>query len=397
MKRVLFILAVTFFGLFASFVDAYWGLLLYAWYSFASPLELTFGMLQGARFSLLVGIALVVTTLYQYRKIAVGHLLTYAIFSFLAVAFCSLAVQMKFGLSTIASQVELVSKLMVMCALAPVLLNSVEKLRGYVLVIALSGGLLGSYYGVFGLFAGSKQIFGPGRIGDNNGYAVFLAALLPFVFFSGRYLPLGGLNFLRGPTTLALVFGNAIAIVLTYSRGGFLASTAVILLLLGNLRSAMGRTIGWGIILPALILSSWTVFTADPSFIELPESHSTESKAEQIINGYVARLRTLRTELESEESASGRLHFWKVAFVMAQANPAFGVGINQFSQRFDEFDFSSGQFGAARAVHSTFMLVLSELGFIGFSVYSWIVLGVLLSLWRSRRRLRLVRSGIQLS
>ena len=90
--------------------------------------------------------------------------------------------QSKFSLQYIFSAIELVAKLIVMTLVIPVLVDSLSKLRYFVLTIAVSGGLMGAYYGLFGLFAGSKQITGPGRIGDNNGYAVFLVALLPYIF-----------------------------------------------------------------------------------------------------------------------------------------------------------------------------------------------------------------------
>ena len=390
MKRVLLILAITAVGVLMTFVDAYWGLLLYTWYSFASPLELTYGMLAGTRLSLIVGGLLLVTTIFQKKSFCVYHPISVLMYFFLFSAFFSLAAQMQFSVSTIFQRLELLSKIVIISALTPVLLTNLSRLRWYIFTIGFSGGLLGCYYGIFGLAAGSMQIHGPGRIGDNNGYSVFLAAMLPFVFYSSKYVPLFSLSPFRSIATLVLVLGNCLAVVLTYSRGGFLATSFVILLLLAKVKSLVGRLLGWGIILPTLLFAAWTVFSVNPDLIEIPTTINNETPATRIINGYVTRLRTLRGDIENESSAGGRLHFWRVAGEMIKDNPVFGVGLGQYSHQYSKYDFSDGEFGAARATHNTFLLIFSELGGLGFLMFVGMLVFLSLSLSRAKYRLSLL-------
>ena len=70
MKRLIFVLLITATGVIASFIDAFYGLLLYTWYSFSSPLELTFGQLEDTRLSLLVGAVLILTTFPPQKAVA---------------------------------------------------------------------------------------------------------------------------------------------------------------------------------------------------------------------------------------------------------------------------------------------------------------------------------------
>ena len=373
MKRVILILFITGIGVIASFIDAYYGLLLYTWYSFSSPLELTYGQLEGSRLSLLVGAVVVLTTLHQRKKIFFRHTISFLCLAFVFLCFCSLSYSGKFGPQFIFRELELVVKIVVICTLVPVLLSNLQRLRLYILVIAVSAGLLGAYYGVFGLMAGSRSIVGPGRIGDNNGYAVMLTGCLPFIFYAGRYLPKSFPLVLKNAAIFMVLFGNALAIVLTFSRGGFLAATLVAICLLSKLRSLLTRVLGWGLLLPIMFHMLWTFYTSDPNEWQIPTSSNNNTLIVQTFNDYLDRLATLRYDLQEEESAAGRIHFWKVALKMFQDRPVFGVGLNRYSHEYSKYDFSDGEYGSVRAVHNTFLSVLSETGALGFFVFIGII------------------------
>ncbi len=388
MKRVLFVILITCVGIIASFVDAFYGLLLYNWYSFSSPLELTFGQLENTRLSLIVGAVVALTTFHQRRQIVVKHRITLLAVFFVFVCFCSLAAQSRFSVGYILSELELLVKILIMCLIVPVLVTSVSRLRIFILVIAISAGFLGAYYGVFGLFAGSRAIYGPGRIGDNNGYAVFLASLLPFIFYGGRHFPLRMPDWLRGMITCGLLAANCLALVLTYSRGGFLAGSTVLLLLATRLRSRGARVFGWLIFVPFAAFSIWNVLKVDPNLWRIPQETAKESIVMTTIDGYLERLSTLRLNVRDEESAGSRMHFWKVALRMVEANPALGVGLNRYSHEYSNYDFLEGKFGRVRAVHNTLLSVLSETGFLGFGCFVGMILVALWIQVQSRRRFR---------
>ena len=67
--RVLLTLGVTFFGVIASFYEAFYGLLTYAYWSYANPEQATWGLLPLGRLSFVVGFVVVVTTLLQKKRL----------------------------------------------------------------------------------------------------------------------------------------------------------------------------------------------------------------------------------------------------------------------------------------------------------------------------------------
>src|SRR5262249_30655707 len=62
-----------------------------------------------------------------------------------------------------------------------------------------------------------------------------------------------------------------------------------------------------------------------------------------------------------------------------------GVGHNAYSQFFNRYDFSRGEFGKDRAVHSSWFAVLSELGFPGLAIYVLVIVNSFRICWRVRR------------
>ncbi len=384
MKRQALILLITVTGLIASFVDAFYGLLLYTWYSFSSPLELSYGALEGSRLSLLVAVVLILTTLHQRGKLFAKHILTLLSFAFLLACSFSLAYSMQFEFDYILSRMELLAKIVVITCLSPLLIRSLKQLRIFILTIAISGGLLGAYYGAFGLLSGSRNISGPGRLGDNNNYAVFLVALIPYIFYAGRHFPYIKSQTTAGLATCGLLSANILAILLTFSRGGFLALSISGLLLLVSVRSTILKFISWSVIIPSFAFLVWQIFAIDENLFEVPQGERSESIVSETLNSYVSRLRTLKQGIGKIDSANSRTHFWKVAMKMVQDKPLLGVGYSRYPQEYMNYNFHEGQykpnFGSQRSVHSTFFMVLSETGLIGFSLFTLLLLSSLIIL-----------------
>jgi O-antigen ligase len=90
--------------------------------------------------------------------------------------------------------------------------------------------------------------------------------------------------------------------------------------------------------------------------------------------GYVERMQTITTyEQVGEGSALGRLHFWRIAWLMVKDNP-YGVGLRRYDNAYDNYDDSDGAFGRGRSVHNSHLEVLAEMGYAGFVL--WIILFV---------------------
>jgi O-antigen ligase len=140
----------------------------------------------------------------------------------------------------------------------------------------------------------------------------------------------------------------AFAVVSTYSRGGFLSLAAALLVFIGLQRRRLPAFAG-------LAVAAILVLTVVP-----------------IPKGYVERLQTIQTYDEiGEESAQSRPHFWRVGVLMAEAHP-LGIGLRQYEAAYNSYDFSNGRFGRSRAVHSSHVQVLAEIGVIGASAWTWL-------------------------
>jgi O-antigen ligase len=106
-------------------------------------------------------------------------------------------------------------------------------------------------------------------------------------------------------------------------------------------------------------------------------------------DAFWARMQTIQTyEEDEDQSALGRLHFWAVADKMAQTNPLLGVGFAGYNLSYDNYDFSYGEYGRGRSVHSSFFGVLAELGYLGAILFVLIFFCAFCSCYRVRRIIR---------
>jgi putative inorganic carbon (HCO3(-)) transporter len=147
-----------------------------------------------------------------------------------------------------------------------------------------------------------------------------------------------------------LLVGVLFRAISTYSRGGFLACIALGAGYLFRSQQKFRVLIAMGVLLVVVLPA-------------LPDS-------------FWDRMRTIQTYTE-EESALSRLHFWKVAAEMANANPLLGVGFNAYNEAYDTYDFSHGRYGKGRSVHSSYYSIVAELGYTGLLLYGLIVFGAI--------------------
>lgn len=87
-----------------------------------------------------------------------------------------------------------------------------------------------------------------------------------------------------------------------------------------------------------------------------------------------------------DTSSRSRVHFWRVAILMANEKPLTGVGYNGYNLSYNDYDFSYGVYGSARSVHSSWFGVLAELGYTGLVLF---VANIVLALAACRRARRL--------
>ena len=218
------------------------------------------------------------------------------------------------------------------------MVNSRDRLRMMVWVIALSFAFFGFKGGLVGLMTGGTVpiLRGPGgMLKDNNDFALALAMGVPMMLLIGRSEKR---EILRRALVLCVPL-TAITIALTHSRGGFLALVMGLCVLVWRSRNKLA-----GFSVMALI-SLAALFAAPASYVERIGSIS---------------------EYEQDDSAQARFAAWRTAGVMIQANPIFGVGFGRFQDNYEKYD-PAGKLGALKehgshVAHNSYLQIWAECG-----------------------------------
>ncbi len=184
---------------------------------------------------------------------------------------------------------------------------------------------------------------------DNNGAGLMLAMGTPICWFAFE-----GIGHRIRWLFLLLIPVIIHAVLMTYSRGAMLSLVVAIPLVV--LRSGMKIRLVGGLILFGVFL--------------LP-----------MLAGKEIRERFFTIEQhELDESANLRRQSWMAAYRMAQDNPVFGVGIRNSG-------LFAKQYGAdvvGRTIHSQYLQLLADNGFVGLGLYILALLAAWFTLWRVR-------------
>jgi len=208
--------------------------------------------------------------------------------------------------------------------------------------------------GVAGLVRVRGYVGGSGLVGNPNDLALMLNLIIPIaaaLFLSERR---AGARWLAGTT----VFLSAGAVILTFSRAGFLtlAATAILFALWLLRHRAAGKA--------AVILVAG--LCAIPF---LPE-------------GYVNRLSTITDrEADLTGSATGRVRDYQVALDVVARNPILGAGIGQ-----DVLAMNQSRGADWISVHNAFLEYAVDLGLPGALLFIWLYVTCLVSARGVERR-----------
>ncbi len=237
-------------------------------------------------------------------------------------------------------------------------------LRVLLWAFALSFGFYGLKSGVAGVlsFGNLTILQGPGgMMADNNDFALALCMALPLL------VHLGGTekNAVLRRAIWALVPFTVLTVVLTYSRGGFLALAFTVLVLCWRSRNRLAGLATLGLFVLAGLAIAPTK--------------------------YVERISTI-TEYQTEGSAQGRLKAWGVAWSMIQDNPIMGVGFNRFQENYARYDpvivTEKMAEGRTRVAHNSYLQIWAEGGSIAFGLYLLLIVLTFADIWRLRKRAR---------
>jgi probable O-glycosylation ligase (exosortase A-associated) len=273
---------------------------------------------------------------------------------------------------------ERFSKILFMTFVTVALAQDRNRLRYVLMVAAISLGYYGLKGGFWGVATGGSlgMVLGPegSFIGDNNGLSLGLNMTLPVLFFLAREEQRVWLRkFLH-----VIFFFTVLAVILTYSRAGFLGLMVVLTALF-----ARSRWKFYAVGLAAIAAVGFMSF--------VPER-------------WLDRMSTI-SNYEQDESAMSRIYAWKVAWRIALDSPIVGGGFRVIGKDTtwikygSDFYYGVGSTAHNRTpnAHSIYFHVLGEHGFTGFFLFLGLIGSTLLSLRKTRRDAKLLPDGIWLT
>lgn len=214
------------------------------------------------------------------------------------------------------------------------------------------------------MFSGDGQrhyIASGSFLGDGNDFALSLNIVIPFCVFLMLESKAGTKRLMYGGILVILV----LAVLLTQSRGGVLALVCVGLYLwIKSDRKLLGAV---GMVVILLLALPFVP-------VELSQ-----------------RMEHLTGEKQLDGSAQGRLLAWGAAIRMAADNPLLGVGVGHFPVKFG-VEYRPEGFGADEmpwlTAHSSYFLILGELGIPGITFLLAIILRNLMAGERMLREIK---------
>jgi len=319
-------------------------------FTFLPILYTFFPFLGKMKIVLLAGIGLLVSylmTVHKYTNHNVGRNPIFILWlSFVFIMFLGLLGSYDRGLT--AMMIEAVIKIVLSVAIMAKIIDSEDRLDLILTVFAFCAVGMALSTIVNYLFIGytfEETIRGAGiksgTMADPNDLALFLNSSLPLLFYYVSYSK-------KRMITLLSVTIVTIAVILTYSRGGFIGLCTVyfgLLVIRKNKR-----------------IKSFAILAACAfAFIAFAP------------NEYMERLSTIIVESKVDENTGeypGRMQAWISLLPAGMEKPIFGAGAG------GSIYIASKNIGDWHLVHNTFLQIFLEMGFVGLSCYLLIYLFV---------------------
>jgi putative inorganic carbon (HCO3(-)) transporter len=329
---------------FASFLYPWCGLLLWCWIAFAGPQRDLWSFAAGIPYNEIIAIATLAGWALSREKKSIPIDATAILLLLLAIVL---------GVSTAASLAPAVSmerfqlcmKSWVLLLLVPAFLTSRVRVHAFVWMMAFCVGHFGVEGGALFLITAGQHHFKPPAGFDNNYVAVALVTAMPLM----NYLRLQSQQFwIRLGVTAAMIL-TALAVVGTYSRGGFVALGVMASMLFWKSR---------GKVMIILIVAVASIFIV-------------KLGAEQ----WTQRIGTIQNAQNEDESFQSRVVAWQVYFNAGLARPLTGAGLwaletqKNYDRYYPEHLLVDYKNRKAHAAHSIYFEMLGEVGVIGLGLY----------------------------
>jgi putative inorganic carbon (HCO3(-)) transporter len=249
--------------------------------------------------------------------------------------------------------------------LIPVLIRSEEHFRWLIYVMAVSIGVIGCKFGIYGVLQGGMhfmQGYG-GMMSDNNNMALAFVMAVPLCWGASQLTDLRWFKYL-----LYFMIANLLtAIVMTESRGA-----AVSLAIVLGLMCLLSKQRFLALVCVVGILAGAIYMVQDT---------------------YVDRIQTLQDPTQ-ESSAESRIVYAQAALELWQDYPLLGVGFGGESARLMQLNYIPGMKEKPSYIHNTYLEYLAGSGIFGAGVYVLLLFGTLGWLALAAKRAERIRPGM---
>lgn len=314
------------------------GVLVWNWVSHMSPHAYTYGFAASFPFLVFVGFLTLAGMIFAREpKEFPTHPIVIAIMMY--VLWTLVTYTLGFEPSVGEKKITQFMKMVVFALITAVVMQSPNRLRAFVYVMVASLMFVAVKGGLFTIVTGGGNSVNDGRgmMGDNNQLAMALAMLFPLAIFVAQYPPY---KIMKWPL-IGAAFLVPIAAIGTQSRGGLVAISAVLFMLL--LKSKRKFTL-IAIIVP-IVIGAVTF---------MPDSWKNRMQS---------------TENATEDASfQGRMSMWKFATNVANDHPIEGGGFDVFYIPYLGPEYMPYGF-AMRAPHSIYFEVLGEHGYVGLFLF----------------------------
>jgi len=317
------------------------GLLVFSWLAYMRPQDLCWGFARNLRLSLFVAVLMILGWLVNeqgLRKFARWDFRSFAMTALATLVAISYGFAQRQDAYTNSYFIEYL-KIIAIALFTTAQVDSKQRLRVILWTIALSLGFFGVKNGVFGILRGGAQITrGPGgMLEDNNDFALAMVMNVPLLWYLGIA---EGKRWIRRATLVAM-FLTIVVILLTHSRGAFLALCMSALWIAWRSGKLFKAVMVLG------VLAALFPLVAPESVLE--------------------RLSTIGDTKES--SANARLTAWATAMRMISDNPVLGVGMRNFQSRYLDYSDEPAQVGHTYVAHNSYLQIWAESGTPAFVCY----------------------------
>jgi len=233
--------------------------------------------------------------------------------------------------------------------------DSIKKLKTTLFTLSVCA--LG--YSMFALSNLRYSRLSAGSMFDPNDIAYFFITILPisfiFVLKDERFLK-------KIIATVSIIISLAVTL-MTGSRGGFVGLLAMLLLILLTNMGGLKRSYKITLITALMLIFFFYGYKID-----------------------MERYRTI-TNIESDYNITdefGRIAIWKRGLGLTLSNPITGVGFRCFPMALGYERDAEGAIPRWQTAHNSYLLIISELGLIGFTVFMSIIFSCLknFAYWR---------------